>query len=154
MATFEFRRTQLLKTDIRSAWDFLSSPANLNRITPPSMGFRIISSHLNPAMYPGQIISYKVKVLPLISFNWVTEITHVAEPHYFVDEQRFGPYAFWHHQHHIRETAEGVEMTDIVTYKLPFGLIGTMLAGRMVRLKLKDIFDYRRKVLLEIFPEK
>jgi ligand-binding SRPBCC domain-containing protein len=153
MSVFTFKRSQILPVRIHEAWDFLSAPANLNRITPPGMHFRILSGTENQTMYAGQIIAYQVNILPLIRVNWVTEITHVNSPFYFVDEQRFGPYAFWHHQHHLSETENGLEMTDIITYKLPFGWLGSLLTGSLIRKRLKEIFDYRSDKLAEIFPD-
>jgi ligand-binding SRPBCC domain-containing protein len=143
----------LVKAGLQSVWDFISMPENLSKITPPAMDFRITfrSSLDDGKMYPGQIIAYKVKPLPLFSASWVTEITQVQEKKYFIDEQRFGPYSFWHHQHIIKETPEGVEMTDIVSYKLPLGFIGRWFGGWMVRRQLKSIFDYRTIQLDKIF---
>ncbi|MEO5977586.1 MAG: SRPBCC family protein [Chryseolinea sp.] len=107
----------------------------------------------NGEMYPGQIIRYKIYILPGIPMIWTTEITHVHEPHFFVDEQRSGPYAFWHHQHRFRETASGVEMTDELNYAIPFGLIGRTANTLLVQRQLNAIFDYRYKVLSEYFPD-
>ena len=115
------------------------------------MGFKINYMSGGEKMYPGQLITYKVNVLPGIPVNWVTEITHVQEPHYFVDEQRFGPYALWHHQHHFKETAAGVEMTDEVNYAIPFGFIGKLANSVFVGKEVKAIFDHRYKVLEDYF---
>ena len=103
-------------------------------------------------MYPGQIITYQVKPLPFFSASWVTEITQVQEKKFFIDEQRFGPYSFWHHQHIIRETNEGVQMTDIVSYKLPLYFVGRWFGGWMVRKQLQKIFSYRAKQMEKLFP--
>ncbi len=107
---------------MEEAWDFISNPANLKTITPDYMGFEILSG-ADRTMYPGQIIQYIVTPLLGLKTKWVTEITHVAEKQYFVDEQRFGPYALWHHKHFIKEIANGVEMEDIIDYKVPFGWV-------------------------------
>ena len=136
---------------LAEAWDFFSSPANLQRITPAHMGFRIISRYHGEKMYPGQLIEYTVRPLLGIPLYWMTEITHVQEGVYFVDEQRFGPYALWHHQHHFREVEGGVEMTDIVHYKIPLGLLGWIADRLFVRQKLEQIFDYRYRKVSEIF---
>jgi ligand-binding SRPBCC domain-containing protein len=143
----------IVKTDLQTLWDFISLPENLSRITPPAMDFMItFRSSLNgDKMYSGQIIAYKVKPLPVFDASWVTEITQVQEKKYFIDEQRFGPYKFWHHQHIIRETPEGVEMTDIVSYKLPMAFIGRWFGGWLVRQQLKSIFNYRTIQLEKIF---
>lgn len=133
------------------AWDFFSSPANLQKITPEKLGFKIVSKHHGEKMYAGQIIEYYVKPLFGIPLYWMTEITHVADKKYFIDEQRFGPYSMWHHQHHFKETPEGIEMTDIVHYKLPFGILGEMAHSLFVKKQLKGIFDYRFKVVEDLW---
>ena len=102
-------------------------------------------------MYPGQIISYKLFPLPGIPVTWTTEITHVKSPHYFVDEQRFGPYALWHHQHHFKEVDEGVEMTDEVNYAIPLGFIGRIANTLFVERQVKGIFEHRYQVLENLF---
>jgi len=138
------------------AWDFLSDPKNLKTITPDYMGFNILSG-ADRTMYPGQIIQYIVTPVAGIPTKWVTEITHVKEGEYFVDEQRFGPYALWHHKHFIRPIENGVEMEDIVDYKLPMGTLGRLAHPILVKPKLKEIFDYRYTKLIELFgpyPEK
>jgi ligand-binding SRPBCC domain-containing protein len=143
----------IVKTDLQTLWDFISLPENLSKITPPEMDFRItFRSSLNGGrMYPGQIIAYKVRPLPVFDASWVTEITQVQEKKFFIDEQRFGPYKFWHHQHIIKEVPDGVEMTDIVSYKLPMGFIGRWFGGWMVRRQLKKIFDYRSRQMEKLF---
>ncbi|WP_373500416.1 hypothetical protein [Desulfococcus sp.] len=145
-------RTQMLPISATAAWAFFSSPRNLPDITPPWLAFSLTS---DPAetMYPGMILTYCLKPLKGVSMCWVSEITHVAEPRFFVDEQRIGPYRLWHHQHFFRETPEGVEMTDIVHYALKWGLFGDIAHRWIVRKKLDRIFDYRRDRLVEIFPE-
>jgi len=143
----------IVKTDLQTLWDFISLPENLSKITPPEMDFRItFRSSLNgDKMYPGQIIAYKVKPLPVFDAGWVTEITQVQEKKIFIDEQRFGPYKFWHHQHIIKEVTDGVEMTDIVSYKLPLGFIGRWFGGWLVKRQLKKIFDYRTQQMNKMF---
>ncbi len=133
------------------AWDFFSSPANLQKITPEKLGFKIVSKHHGEKMYAGQIIEYYVKPLFGIPLYWMTEITHVADKKYFIDEQRFGPYSMWHHQHHFKETPEGIEMTDIVHYKLPFGILGELAHTLFVKKQLQGIFDYRFKVVEDLW---
>jgi ligand-binding SRPBCC domain-containing protein len=145
MKIHTYKTTQIVHTDLQTCWDFFSSPGNLQKITPPSMGFNIISG-ADRKMYPGQIITYTVKPFLGIPVTWVTEITQVKEWEFFIDEQRFGPYKFWHHQHFFRLVPEGIEMTDIVHYVLPFGVLG-MIAIPMVKKKLREIFSYREKVI-------
>ena len=145
------KTVQKIPVDIRTAWEFFSSPGNLKVITPPGMGFNITSQYSEDKMYSGMIITYIVKPFPLIPVKWVTEITHVSEPYYFVDEQRFGPYRFWHHQHKFREIVGGTEVTDIIHYKLPFWFIGKIVYRLIVKRQLKKIFDYRSEKMKEIF---
>ena len=145
------KTVQKLPTDLKTAWDFFSSPENLKVITPPYMGFEVTSEYREKKMYPGMIITYKVTPLFNVAMNWATEITHVKEPYYFVDEQRFGPYKFWHHQHKFSEIEGGIEMYDILHYKVGFGFIGKAANSLLVKNKLKDIFDFRYMKLEEIF---
>ena len=105
----------------------------------------------NTKMYPGMIITYKVSPLWGIKINWMTEITHVKEKEYFVDEQRFGPYALWHHQHHFKEIKSGVLMTDILNYAIPYSFIGRIANGVLVEKQVRKIFDYREKVIKGLF---
>ncbi len=146
------RTTQLLKSDIDTVWDFISSPENLALITPKYMVFKVLSDKEDiKKMYPGQIIEYYVTPVMGIKMNWVTEITHVEHHNYFVDEQRFGSYAFWHHKHFIKEVPGGIEMIDILHYKVPFGLIGKIVNALFIRHKIKEIFDYRFNKLEHLF---
>jgi ligand-binding SRPBCC domain-containing protein len=142
---------QSIPSDIDTVWEFISSPKNLKRITPPHMGFDIVSDMDSDKMYPGQIIAYKVSPIGGIKLNWVTEITHVKDKEYFVDEQRFGPYKLWHHKHFIKAVPGGVEMTDIVDYKVGFGFLGNIANAILVKKQLQEIFDYRFKKVEEIF---
>jgi ligand-binding SRPBCC domain-containing protein len=141
-------REQRLPIGIGEAWEFFSDAANLARITPPDMGFQVTSPPRG-RMHAGTIITYVVRPLAGVPVTWVTEITHVDEPRMFVDEQRFGPYRFWHHQHHFREVEGGVEVRDVVHYALPPG--GGLLRRALVEPRLNQIFDHRRRVLEERF---
>ena len=134
---YSLKTVQTIPVGLDKAWDFFSNPANLQAITPKNLGFKIISLHQGNKMYAGQVIEYTVKPVLNIPLYWMTEITHVADKKYFVDEQRFGPYSLWHHQHHFKETAAGVEMTDIVHYKLPFGFLGDIANTLFVKKQLK-----------------
>lgn len=140
---YSLHRTQIIPTTLETAWDFFSNPANLQAITPADMGFKVISKYHGDKMYSGQLIEYTIKPLLGIPVYWMTEITHVEDNKYFVDEQRFGPYSLWHHQHHFKETKDGVEMTDIVHYKIPFWFIGDIANAMFLRKKLAGIFEYR-----------
>ncbi|QDH78827.1 SRPBCC family protein [Echinicola soli] len=142
---------QKIPATVEEVWDFISSPQNLKVITPDHMGFDITSKHLPEKMHPGMIISYKVSPILGIKMNWVTEITQVREKEFFVDEQRIGPYAMWHHQHHLEPIEGGVIMKDIVTYQPPFGPLGTIANVVFIRKQLASIFAYRFKAVEEKF---
>ena len=152
MKIYRLHTKQNLPISVNEAWAFLSSPTNLKTLTPTYMGFTILSGAEKP-MFPGQIIQYIVTPVLGIPTKWVTEITHVRDKEYFVDEQRFGPYALWHHKHFLKEIPGGVEMEDIVDYKLPLGILGQLVHPVLVKPKLKEIFDYRQKKLIELFGE-
>lgn len=137
--------------ELAKAWDFFGTPANLAQITPNNLGFNIVSKHHGPVMYPGQIIEYKVSPVLNIPLYWMTEITHVQPQQFFVDEQRFGPYSLWHHQHHFKTIPGGTEMIDIVHYKLPLWWLGDIAHGLFVKKQLQHIFDYRYKKVEELF---
>tara|TARA_B100000029_G_scaffold410378_1_gene412298 strand:+ start:592 stop:1056 length:465 start_codon:yes stop_codon:yes gene_type:complete len=142
--------SQKLPISLDEAWDFLSSPNNLKLITPKSMNFKIIDWDKKKA-YPGQIIQYTVSPVFGIKIKWVTEITQVKKNNYFIDEQRFGPYSFWHHKHFIKEIDNGILMDDIIHYKIPFGFIGIILNKVYIKNKLSKIFKYRESKLNKIF---
>ena len=146
----QFIRKQFVKTDLQTCWDFFSSPANLKRITPSYMGFDV-KTEVPAQMYEGLIIAYTVKPLLGIPVEWVTEITHVKDKSFFVDEQRKGPYTMWHHEHHFKAVEGGVEMTDIVSYIIPLGFLGKLVEPFIVKPKLEEIFAYRFKIVEEVF---
>lgn len=149
---YQLKRVQKLPISIEKAWDFFSSPKNLATITPDELGFKI-KSELPEKMYPGMFIQYTVKPLLGIPMTWVTEITQVNEPHFFIDEQRVGPYAIWHHQHFFKTIKGGVEMTDIVDYRLPLAPFGNFMQPLLIKGKLNHIFDYRNDKMIELFGE-
>ncbi len=151
MATHSIKTVQKIPISLEMAWDFFSNPANLQGITPENMGFRVIPKHHGDTMYAGQVIEYTVKPVLGIPLYWMTEITQVKDKEYFIDEQRFGPYSLWHHQHHFKAIEGGVEMTDIVHYKNPMWLFGRIANTLFVQKKLKGIFDYRFKKVEELF---
>lgn len=141
---------QVVPLSLTEAWGFFSSPKNLKTITPDHLGFEILEGG-DDEMYPGLIIRYKVSPLLGIKLEWVTEITQVTDERFFIDEQRFGPYAFWHHKHFFSQVENGTLVEDLVHYKLPFGFLGTIMHALVVRKQLKDIFHYREKKLKELF---
>lgn len=150
MKVYTLHSKQNLPITLDQAWDFLSDPKNLKTITPEYMGFKIIGG-ADRKMYAGQIIQYIVTPILGIPAKWVTEITHVEDKRYFVDEQRFGPYALWHHKHFLKEIPGGVEMEDIVDYKIPLGVLGQLAHPILVKPKLIEIFNYRQNKLIEMF---
>lgn len=151
MGFYQLHETQRIPATTDEVWDFISSPANLNKITPGYMGFDITSKLLIPKMYPGMIISYKVSPIAGIKITWVSEITHIKEKEYFVDEQRIGPYAMWHHEHKIEAIAGGTLMTDIVSYKPPFGFLGSIANSVLIKKQLREIFEYRKNAIEKMF---
>ena len=142
---------QVIPRDLEEVWHFFSRPENLNDMTPDDMDFNIITDIQGVEMYEGMIIQYKVSPMLGIKLNWVTEITHVRDRQYFIDEQRFGPYALWHHQHHFELVDGGVKMTDILNYKVHFGIIGDIANAAFVENRIEEIFQYRIKAVERIF---
>ena len=147
---YQIKTKQKLPISSKEAWQFLSNPNNLAEITPKYMNFKILSGADRP-IFAGQIIQYKVTPVLGITLKWVTEITHVKENEYFVDEQRFGPYSLWHHKHFIKKINGGIEMEDIVDYKIPFGILGQIAHPLFVKNKLRQIFKFREKKLIKLF---
>ena len=150
MRIYTLHKKQQLPISLDTAWEFLSNPRNLKTITPDYMSFNIVSEIDRP-LYTGQIIQYIVTPLLGIKTKWVSEITHIEEKKYFVDEQMYGPYALWHHKHFIKEIDGGVEMEDIIDYKVPLGILGQIVHPIIVKPKLEEIFNYRQEKLEELF---
>lgn len=140
---YSVKTVQKMPISLDQAWEFFSNPSNLKEITPSQLGFKIISKHHGGKMYAGQIIEYIVKPILGIPLYWMTEITQVVDKQYFIDEQRFGPYSLWHHQHHFKAIEGGVEMTDIVHYKLPFWMLGDLAHWLFVQKQVRKIFEFR-----------
>ena len=147
---YTIERIQRIPIPREKAWSFFQNPGNLSKITPSNMGFDILSE-VPDKMYPGLFINYKVSPLFGIKMNWTTEITYVDAINYFVDEQRVGPYAIWHHEHHFKEIDGGVEMLDRVYYKVPLGILGKLVHPLIVKPKLEEIFDFRVQRVEELF---
>lgn len=150
---YQLKSSQIIECSLEEAWSFFSSPENLSRITPSSMDFKI-KTDVEGDMYEGMIIKYTVRPILNIPMTWVTEISHIKENSFFVDEQRIGPYKMWHHEHHFYPHEKGVRMVDIVSYSLPFGFIGKIAHWMFVRKKLKGIFKFREEAVIKIFPSK
>ncbi|MNQ40539.1 hypothetical protein D3C85_541960 [compost metagenome] len=153
MKVYKIETVQHVNASVEECWDFFSSPKNLQTITLDNMSFEI-QDFDGKRMYPGQIITYTLKPLLGIKINWVTIITVCKENRYFIDEQRFGPYALWHHKHFFEPTEDGTKMTDIVHYALPLGYLGRLMNSLVVRSKLKTIFNYRHNKIEELFNSK
>ena len=151
MKSYRIKQVQVLPISLEEAWDFFSTPNNLEKITPKDMRFDVISEVPYGTVFSGQIIKYIVSPILNIPIHWVTEVTHVEEQKYFVDNQRIGPYAMWHHQHIFKAVPGGVEMTDIVDYGLPLGPLGAIAHGLFVKKQVQQIFSHRYKVLEELF---
>lgn len=146
-------REQFVAGAPAAIWDFFATPRNLDTLTPPEMRFEIVG-HVAPRMHAGQVIEYRIGILPGLTTRWLTEITQVREGEYFVDEQRIGPYRLWHHEHHFARAADGagVTMTDRITYDPGWGPLGGLVDALWLRHKLAVIFDYRAKKIAELFP--
>ena len=150
-SVYVLKRVQRLPIAIEQAWSFFSHPQNLFELTPPALNLKFTDELFGEAMYPGQVITYNVKPLLGIPLFWMTEITHIDKPHFFVDEQRRGPYSLWHHEHHFKQIAGGAEMTDLVHYALPLGVLGRFAHALLVKKQLQQIFDYRYQKIEQLF---
>lgn len=150
MGFYSLQSKLFLPVSLDEAWDFFSSPANLREITPPELDF-VTTSEVPDKMYKGSIITYTISPVLGIKIGWMTEITQIEEGRYFIDEQRAGPYKLWHHEHHFREVEGGIEMTDILNYILPFGILGDIAHKLFVKGQVNKIFEYRTKILLKRF---
>ena len=153
MGIVQLKRVQLLNGTKEGIWDFFTSPKNLNDITPDGMRFEILSE-LPDKVYEGLIICYKISPFLNIPMNWVTEITHVKDYLFFVDEQRQGPYKLWHHEHHFKTVENEVEMTDILHYDIGKGIFGQIAGALFVHKQVRNIFDYRYERLEELFNKR
>lgn len=147
---YTLTQTQFIPAAIETVWPYFATPSNLNEMTPPDMDFHTLWGADEP-MYAGQVIAYKVRILPGVRVRWLTQITHVVPQRLFIDEQRIGPYRLWIHQHRFEPVEGGVRMTDRVTYALPFGPLGALAHGLFVRRRLRQIFDYRHAKVDALF---
>jgi len=148
----QLKQEQFLPLTLNEVWEFFATPVNLNKVTPKELDFQI-TSPVPEKMYEGLFITYKIKPMLNIPLNWVTEITHINEPYYFVDEQRQGPYKIWHHEHHFREVEGGVIMTDILSYEIGKSIFGWIAGLLFVHNTVKKIFSYRYQALEKYFKK-
>ncbi|MCP9236879.1 SRPBCC family protein [Lewinella sp. JB7] len=150
------RRLESVTTVPRSlaeTWDFFSRPENLEKLTPPEVKFEIVSPVAGREMYEGMIVQYRVTPFPGFTADWVTEITHIRHHEHFIDDQRVGPFALWHHQHHFRAVTAGeTEMRDILHYQAPLRFLGTIADKLFVHRQVKKIFSEREKAIRQLFP--
>ena len=153
MKRYRFTSKQFLPTTRQHAWDFFSSPKNLSLITPKKLNFKILFISGSDKVHAGQIIGYRVTVLPFVRLNWETEITEVIEYQSFTDIQRKGPYSYWSHKHSFRDADGGIEMTDELEYSIPFGALGRLTHFVLVEREIKSIFNYRFHVIQELFKK-
>ena len=146
-------REQVVHGELAAVWEFFATPRNLDALTPPSVKFETIGD-VAPRMYAGQMIQYRIGLLPGVTTRWLTEITHVREGECFVDEQRIGPYKVWHHEHHFLPNPDGsgVRMVDHITYDPGWGWLGGIVDALWIQHQLRVIFDYRAAKIGELFP--
>jgi len=152
MRIYSIQRQTLLHATRESVWKYFSDTGNLNELTPSDMSFEVLDASPENKMYAGMIINYRIRPVLNIPVRWTTEITHCLKGNYFVDEQRFGPYSFWHHQHSFEDHPDGILMRDIVHYALPFGIVGRFIHMIYVKRRLASIFDFREKKIKDVFP--
>ena len=145
--------TTFIPRPLNEVWNFFSRPQNLNAVTPSDMHFEILTDLEGVEMYEGMLINYRIRPLLNIPMKWCTEITHIKEKEYFIDEQRFGPYAMWHHEHHFKELEGGVEMRDLLHYAIPFGPLGRLANAVLVSRKVDQIFEFRKSAMGEIIEK-
>ncbi len=151
MSVHQLKTVQRIPVSLDEAWDFFSHPKNLAIMTPEHLNLKFTNELFGEEMYPGQVMTYNVKPVLGIPLFWMTEITHVRPKQFFVDEQRFGPYSLWHHQHHFRPIDGGVEMTDLIHYKVPGWFVGDIANKLFISTQLEEIFEFRYKKVEELF---
>jgi ligand-binding SRPBCC domain-containing protein len=151
MGVHMLKAIQRIPADLDTVWEFFSHPKNLSAMTPSYLNLKFTNELYGDSMYPGQVMTYRVKPVLGIPLFWMTEITHVQDRRFFIDEQRFGPYALWHHQHHFKEIPGGVEMTDLIHYKAPMGILGELANRLFIRGQLDGIFKYRFERVEQMF---
>jgi ligand-binding SRPBCC domain-containing protein len=152
--TYTLKSEQAIPISLDKAWDFFSSPLNLKKLTPSEMNFVVTSDYkADTKMYEGMLITYTITPLLGVKMDWMTEITHIKDGEYFIDEQRFGPYALWHHEHHFKAIKGGVLMNDFLTYGIPYGVVGRISNAVLVGKQVKKIFKYREQAIIDMFGD-
>ena len=148
---YKLKFAQKLPISVEESWAFFSQPTNLLHLTPPHLGFEMLDTEKNKKIYPGQIISHLIRPFLKIPIEWTSEIVQVHEPYYFIDHQICGPYRFWHHEHRFNPIDKGVEIVDLIHYKLPLGYIGQFFHFVKVQKEIQTVFSYRKRKLEELF---
>lgn len=147
--TYTLRRSTFVPADLDHVFGIFKDPHNLESFTPPWLSFGILSTS-DEVVREGTRIRYRLSLAGL-PISWESRITEYEELSHFADEQLRGPYRRWYHRHTFRAVSGGVEMTDDVEYALPFGPLGRLVHWLIVRHQLRAIFDYRTKVMTEMF---
>ena len=148
---YSLETKQIIDRPIEEIWSFFTNPKNLNQLTPSDMNFKILSGNSDD-FYEGKIISYSVNPFKFYNIKWVTEITKIKKNDFFIDEQRFGPYKMWHHEHHfIKNNDNTTTIYDKVIYKLPYGIIGKLSHKLFIKKRLLEIFNFRKKTIKKLY---
>ena len=147
---YRLERQQVIAAPREQVFEFFSKAENLEKLTPPFLRFRILTS-LPIEMKRDQLIEYRIG-LGGVPMNWLTRISEWQPPQRFVDEQRRGPYRYWHHSHEFEDTDAGTSMRDVVEYELPLGPLGKLAHALLVERLLQRIFDYREQAVRGAFP--
>ena len=148
---YTFQHHQELCLSIEQCWEFFSNPANLKVLTPPSLRMDIEEKDNSPKIYPGMILSHTIRPFLNIPLQWISEITHILPFQYFIDEQLYGPYKFWHHEHRFRPSTKGVEVSDTIHYMMPYGYLGQAAHRLGIKQKIEEAFVFRKNTLEELF---
>ncbi len=148
---YSLETKQIIDRPIEEIWSFFTNPKNLNQLTPSDMNFKILSGSSDD-FYEGKIISYSINPFKFYNIKWVTEITTIKKNDFFIDEQRFGPYKMWHHEHHfIKNNDNTTTIYDKVIYKLPYGIIGKLSHKLFIKKRLLEIFNFRKKTIKKLY---
>lgn len=150
MKMYRLSNTQKLPISLEEAWEFLSNPTQLENITTDELSFQKLHD-IPDKMYEGMLMQLRLKPFLGIPIDWLTEITHIKEKEYFIDEQRVGPFRFWHHEHRVLPIEGGVEIQDTVHYVMPFSIFGRFVHWLFLRKQVENIFIYREETMEKVF---